>query len=210
MYLSLVKTDNELQEIGIHSLCPKRRSRRGPQPTITGCGTNENAEERHRPWIFPNISRIDESEKRKLLVEAVRVVLHVLLETHTYDFAGEIRKQKEGGAIGMELTGVVAQIFMVWWDRQLNNKLQEVDVHLSLHERYVDDTNIITKNTPIGARYENDRIVVTGETIHEDEELPNDERTMKLLQTISNTIHPSIRMTIDYPNKYRDKVRCSI
>ena len=48
-----------------------------------------------------------------MLVEAVRVVLKALLKTHTYDFAGEIRRQKEGGAIGMELTGMVAQIFMV-------------------------------------------------------------------------------------------------
>ena len=66
--------------------------------------------------------------RRKMLVEAVRVVLTQLLETHTYDFAGEMRRQKEGGAIGMEITGVVAQIFMVWWDRQLRQKLDEVNI----------------------------------------------------------------------------------
>ena len=87
-----------------------------------------------------------------MLVEAVRIVLHQLLETHTYDFAGEIRKQRAGGAIGMELTGVVAQVFMVWWDRQLTAKLDEVDIHPILHERYVDDTNIGVKETPMGAR----------------------------------------------------------
>ena len=35
--------------------------------------------------------------------------------------------------------------------------------------------------------------------------MPNDKRTMKLLQTIANTIHALIRMTIDYPSKYRDR-----
>jgi hypothetical protein len=88
--------------------------------------------------------------KRKLFVEAIRVVLKTLLETHTYNFAGEIRRQKEGGAIGMELTGVVAQIFMVWWDRQLTEKLREINIALKLHERYVDDTNILTKQVELG------------------------------------------------------------
>ena len=88
LYLSLVKTDEELQTLGIHNVCPKRRSRRGPRPNITGCGTNEDKDERYRPWIFPDISGIDATTRRKMLVEAVRVVLHELLETHTYDFAG--------------------------------------------------------------------------------------------------------------------------
>ena len=137
-------------------------------------------------------------------VEAVCVVLTQLLETNTYDFAGEIRRQKEGGAIGMEITGVVAQIFMVWWDRQLRQKLDEVNIQLNLHERYVDDTNVVTKQTPIGARYDGEQIVITEATVNEDDGIPHDERTMKLIQSIANTIHPSIRMTIDYPSRYEE------
>ena len=39
------------------------------------------------------------------------------METHTYEFANIIRRQTKGGAIGMEMIGFVAQIFMVWWDK---------------------------------------------------------------------------------------------
>ena len=120
--------------MGLHEVCPKRIAKRGPRPKITGCGTEESKEKRHKPWIFPNVSTIDETTRRRMLVEAMRIVLKTLLETHTYDFAGEIRRQKEGGAIGMELTGVVAQIFMVWWDKQFRNRLQEVNKSLNLHE----------------------------------------------------------------------------
>ena len=204
LYLSLTNTDDELRALGVQSGCPKRRARRGPRPIITGCGTNENKVQRHGPWRFPNASRIDATMRRKMLVEAVRIVLRRLLETHTYDFAGEIRRQKEGGAIGMELTGVVAQIFMVWWDKQLTTKLEEVNIRLKLHERYVDDTNMATKQTPVGGRYENGVITITDQSIAEDANMPNDERTMKLIQTIANTIHRSIRMTIDYPSRYND------
>ena len=38
-----------------------------------------------------------------------------------------------------------------------------------------------------------------------DDGMPDAEKTMKLLQTIANHIHPSIRMTIDYPSKHEDR-----
>ena len=53
-----------------------------------------------------------------MVVEVMRAVLKVLMETHTYEFANAIRRQTRGGAIGMGLTGVVAQIFIVWWNRE--------------------------------------------------------------------------------------------
>jgi hypothetical protein len=53
----------------------------------------------------------------------------------------------------MELTGVVAQVFMVWWDRQYTGKLERIGIRLKLHERYVDDSNVATKQTEKGARY---------------------------------------------------------
>ena len=105
----------------------------------------------------------------------------------------------------MELTGVVAQVFMVWWDRQFRRRLQDVQLPLDkLHERYVDDTNLVPRKTPIGARYDGERISITPESIEEDRGMADDRRTMELLQSIGSYIHPSIRSTIDYPSKYDD------
>ena len=107
--------------------------------------------------------------------------MKALLETHVYEFANELKRQRKGGAIGMEITGVVAQIFMVWWDRQLQNRLDEVDFKLKMHERYVDDSNVVARQMEVGARYDGERIVITEESILEDRDVPDDERTMKLL-----------------------------
>ena len=38
----------------------------------------------------------------------------------------------------------------------------------------------------------------------EDEGIKDDERTMKLKQSIANTIHPSIRVTIDFPSNHEE------
>ena len=88
--MSLNKTDQELRELGINAYCPTRRSNRGRRPNITGCGTEENDEERHRPWVFPDISQMSHLSKKKLLTEALHVILIQILKTHAYEFAGAI------------------------------------------------------------------------------------------------------------------------
>ena len=79
-----------------------------------------------------------------------------------------------------------------------------MDVHLKLHERYIDDTSLVGTQTEIGARYDGQQLNITEESVNEDEGTAYDARTMKLLQTIANTVHHSIRMTIDYPSKHAD------
>ena len=83
--------------MGMQYLCPKRKRRRGPRPNITGSGTALREEDRYRPWIFPNLNEGDDNGKKKILVEAIRIVLHTIMETHTYSFDGCIKRQTKGG-----------------------------------------------------------------------------------------------------------------
>ena len=94
LYMSLNKNDDELQALGIDAFCPTRRSNRGRRPNITGCGMEENDEERYRPWVFPDIEDMSYDNKKKVLTEALRVVLLLILKTHAYEFAGAIRLQR--------------------------------------------------------------------------------------------------------------------
>ena len=126
LYLSLTHTDDQLKEKDIFDICPKRIKRKGPRPTITGCGMAEKEKERYRPWRFPKISNFNKQTKRKLFTEAIRTVLTILLETHTYEFSGKIRRQTRGGPIGMDITGVVAQVFMVWWVKNSEEDLTKL------------------------------------------------------------------------------------
>ena len=51
-----------------------------------------------------------------MLTEALKIVLTTLMKNHVYDFKNELRKQKEGGAIGVDLTGELAKVFMTGYD----------------------------------------------------------------------------------------------
>ena len=90
---------------------------------------------------------------------------------------------------------------MCWWDRQLQEKLQQVGIQPILHKRYVDDINLATDALEENNTYRDGELVEAASN----GERPNDERTFEVIKEIGNTIHPSIRLTIDFPSKNQDK-----
>ena len=75
------------------------------------------------------------------------------MESHLYIFDNDIKLQRKGGPIGLYLTGTLAQIFMLWWDRELRTKLKDLDMECSMYTRYVDDITMVISATPPGMRY---------------------------------------------------------
>ena len=104
------------------------------------------------------------------------------MKNHVYAFNNEIRKQTKGGPIGLKLTVVLAQIFMIWWDQEFASRLKEVGIVQTMNKRYVDDINIAVQATVPGLRYRDGQLTMVG-----------------------HDIHPSIKLEVDYPTKQTDK-----
>ena len=187
LYLSLSRSKDYLREKGISEFCPKRKSK-GPPPTITGSGVKTKKEERYKPWIRAT-RKPNKEEQRKMLTEAIKVVLETLMKNHIYEFKEELRKQKEGGAIGIDLTGELAKIYMTWWDKELLAKLRELEIDPILYKRYVDDIVIIVKKLLEGA---------------EESEEP-DKITIEKIKEIGESIHRSIKLTKEVPSEHEDR-----
>ena len=100
--------------------------------------------------------------------EALRIGLEVVMKNHVYRFDSCIRKQKSGGPIGLELTGNIAQVFMIWWDRVLKLRLHDLGIVVYMYKRYVDDINLAAKETPLGTRYVNGALVIDENAIESD------------------------------------------
>ena len=115
---------------------------------------------------------------------ALGIAMKTTLKNHIFRFNDQIRKQTNGGAIGVKAAGDIAALFMVWWDKTFKQKVVE---ELKLYSRYVDDEHIVCEALP-----ENE--TNAGQQ--------RDERTMKRLQEIGNSIHPSIQLTVDYPSNH--------
>ena len=134
----------------------------------------------------------------KLLSEAMKVVLLFIMENHMYTFNNKIRLQSRGSPIGLELTGVLAQLFMVWWDRQFAKKVEDNGLTLRVYKRYVDDINVIMNAPSSGLRF------VEGKVIQDEQDMEADRRCMLLVQSIGNSIHSSIELEVDYPSRHGD------
>ena len=200
LYLSLNRSEAELRDRGLLRFCPRRKTNRGRPPTITGCAIDENKTKRFQPWI-PPVEQPDEDTTRKMFTEAMKIVLLFIMQNHLYTFDNQIKLQSEGGPIGLELTGVLAQLYMVWWDRQMVKKLEENGIGLRMCKRYVDGINVIMHASAAGLRLEEGN-VIQDENVAKT--LEPDKGCMLLFQSIANSIHTSIRLEVDYPSRHED------
>ena len=126
------------------------------------------------------------------------------MTNHVYEFDGEIRHQLKGGPIGLELTGNIAQVFMIWWDRNLISRLANLGIAARMCKRYVDDVNLATEELPLGTRFSNGTLSIDEAAIEEDRHVPGDRRTMDIVKAIGNSVHPSIQLEIDVPSNHPD------
>ena len=201
LYLKLNRSDEYIRNSKLEEVCPKRKYRNG-RPKITRNGVTVDKEKRWNIWYEPEREPND-VEKRVMLKESLKIALETLMTNHTYKFDEVIRKQKEGGAIGSDLTGEMARIFMCWWDRKIIEKMNQLGIKVLLYKRYVDDINMIIEYLEGSLEYEGGRIVEKERTEESGGE-KKDQMMFKIVKDIGNEIHQSIQLTTDTPSENTD------
>ena len=205
LYLAICKTEQDLEKLGLSQFCPRRKSKYGRPPVITGKATTSGKdEERYGPWNLP-AKEPNETDKKRMLSEALRVAIEYIMKNHIYKFNDTTKKQKQGGPIGLELTGEVAAIFMMWWDRELLRRIHVLGLNVLLYKRYVDDINLVvetprekkklTKSRDGGCKLEEDQ---------NPRETEDDVLYIGIVREVGNQIHPSIQLEMDCPSLHKD------
>ena len=126
--------------------------------------------------------------KKRMVAEAIKIAVRFVMKNHMYVFNGQVRRQREGGPIGLGLTGDVAQVFMCWWDRVFIARMEEAGIGVLLYKRLVDDINLVLKNRNM-----------------EENNTHADEHTMTQVQQMGNGVHRSIELTFDCPSRNADR-----
>ena len=72
--------------------------------------------------------------------------------------------------------------------------------------RYVDDANFVGEVIEPGIRYENNRLTLKRQYVDEDQNVPDDVRTAKVIQTIANSISKFIQVEIDCPSMHSNNL----
>ena len=124
-----------------------------------------------------------------MLAEALRVTILFLMTNHIYKFDGSIRRQTKGGPIGLEITGDLAQILMIWYDEHLKTRLIREGQILLLYKRYVDDINMGIKN----------------QWKHLGDREKCEMKAAEMVEAEGNSIHKSTEITVDAPYRHQDR-----
>ena len=64
------------------------------------------------------------------------------MRMHDFQFDSTIYRQETGGSIGLDLTGVISDVYMCYWDRELIRRCREQLILFLLYKRYKDDINV--------------------------------------------------------------------
>ena len=107
-------TDRELEEKNIHMHAPKRRTLLGRPPVFHASGSDPDIVTRRSPWIFVDCIQPNEEQTRRMWCDAIEVLISKTMRNHCYMFKNRIYRQDEGGSIGLDLTGVISEIYMSW------------------------------------------------------------------------------------------------
>ena len=148
-------------------------------------------------------------EKRNMLAKSVEIMIIVTMENHVYRFGNEIRRQREGGPIGLSLTGEIADCYMINWDRQFLEKLKSLGIDPAIYERFKDDITILVKCLEAGLKFEHGSLIMDLEKQKVDQEKSDEEITMAIIKDIAESVDKMLEFTVDYPGNHKIKKNAS-
>ena len=141
LYLRYHLTQDEIEREGLGQVCPTRRYNRRP-PKFEVSGSDRDKEKRFEPWVFPE-TEPGEATVNKMFSMAVEVMVRRTMTIHDFTIDRKMYRQAKGGSIGLDLTGVVSDVFMCWWDSQLMSLINASSMNIIVYKRYKDDVNFI-------------------------------------------------------------------
>ena len=152
-------------------------------------GSEAKKKKRFEPWVFPRKSP-GKVNVRNMFCIVIELMILRTIELHDYQFKDQIFRQRKGGAIGLDLTGEVAEVYNPWWDEQLLAKMRDNGLVAVVYKR-INDINFIVDNTEH-----------TGEQFLID---TSEGDTVDKVKRLTEDIAEFIKVTADARTKHEDK-----
>ena len=185
LYLKYNISEEELVAESIFQYCPKKRTPSGQPPKFEASGIDSKPEKRFGPWVFPDTP--SENTVRLMFCVAIENMIKVTMRMHDFQFDNTIYRQRTGGSIGLDLTGIISDVYMCHWDRELIRKCREQLILFLLYKRYKDDINVALDVSQAVDMLEKD-----------------DREVMMKLKEIADSIDPHLTVSTDCCSNHED------
>ena len=143
-------------------------------------------------------------DRKKMVGKMLEIMIIAGMENHVYEFKNVIRKQSDGGPIGLTLTGEVADCYMVDWDKKFLDKLKSVGINLIIYLRFKDDITIVTRSLVRGTKWKDGELTLDLNKMKDDMEKSSDLVTMEVIRDIAESVDKMIKFTIDIPENHEN------
>ena len=146
-----------------------------------------------------------ELEKRFFCAVGICIGVKLVMKNHIYKFGETLRRQNDGGPIGVELTGGLADLFMLYWDKKFLKKLEELNINVKGYKRFKDDTNIILNPADRNVKFSGGELVMKNiEEVEKESHLDIDEVTIKIVKDVADSIEDMIDTEVDFPSNKKN------
>ena len=197
IYIATSLTKEDIAKEGLEQVIHRRKVGKRAGITNTNVWLTEGEK---CQWDMP-IRMPSEIEKKKMFAVGICLGIRVVMENHIYRFGETLRRQHDGGPIGVELTGALADLFMLYWDTKFLNKLKELNINVKGYKRFKDDTNIMLNPVDRNLKYNEGKLIMKNdEELEEESKLDNDEISMKTIKNVADSIEDMIETEIDFPS----------
>ena len=105
-----------------------------------------------------------------MIASMMEIMVKNIMKNHCYQFDGKLYQQQAGAPIGLKLSGILARLVMLKFDKLYIEKLRNLKIDIVLYQRYIDDLNMALSCLAPGMRYLN-WLKVTKKSVETSEQL---------------------------------------
>ena len=150
-YLAINLTQEQIAESNLKSVIPKKIKPNRAGMAFLDADLDKRGDEK---WGWGGKRREPSNlQKKRMVARSMEVVVKTILGNHLYQMDGKVYRQQGGGPIGLEITGVLSRLVMLWWDKVFLQKLERVGINLIMYKRYVDDGNLALEAVESGKKF---------------------------------------------------------
>ena len=164
---------------------------------------NKKPKKKATEWTKPKRAPTEE-EERIMFGKALEMMLILCMDNNVYQFQNRVRLQKQGGPIGLKLTGEIADCLMIDWDKKLLSKLKEYNIIPEVYTRFKDDIEIVVESLEKGSMLVEEHLIIDENKKIEDQTKSCSKVTMEIVQKVANSLNPMIKLTVETPCNFKN------
>ena len=152
---------------------------------VTSANDDVKRSKAHKNKFDPPKRKATKNEERRMIGKSVELLIISCMKNHVYKFGNKIRKQSEGGPIGLGLTGEIADCYMIKWDKKFLQKCKDLGINLTLYSRFKDDVFLSASSLKKGTKLVDGKLIVDLQKKEEDKDKMDDDVTMDIIRQVS-------------------------